>query len=175
MVCFERAPEGPPSFAPLSEIALQALTTTLLGGDVCASWLFGPSRALSPITIASPPKVRARGLRWEAGQSSSEFRLGITRMWSWLQTSFLQCAYWSCKLTSVRVCVQPAPSGGFCGYELHSSFNFVAVVDGRRGVAGLHDRGLIESWGTHTMGDDMSIVTYGLTDAGRKALKGGAQ
>jgi hypothetical protein len=57
MVCFERAPEGPTSFAPLSEIALQALTTTLLGGDVCASWLFGPSRALSPITIASPPKA----------------------------------------------------------------------------------------------------------------------
>jgi hypothetical protein len=53
-------------------------------------------------------------------------------MWSWLQTSFLKCAYWSRKLTSVRVCVQPAPSGGFCGYELHSSSNFGAVVDGRR-------------------------------------------
>jgi hypothetical protein len=61
--------------------------------------------------------------RWEAGQTSSEFRLSITRMWSWLQTSFLQCAYWSRKLTSVRVCVQPAPSGGFCRYELHSSFS----------------------------------------------------
>ena len=57
----------------------------------------------------------------------------------------------------------------------YSSFNFGAVVDGRRGVAGLHDRGLIESWGAHTMGDDMTIVTYDLTDAGRKALKGGAQ
>jgi hypothetical protein len=57
----------------------------------------------------------------------------------------------------------------------YSSFNFGAVVDRQHGVAGLHDRGLIESWGAHTMGDDMSIVTYGLTDAGRKALKGGAQ
>ena len=57
----------------------------------------------------------------------------------------------------------------------YPSFNFGALVDGQRGVAGLHDRGLIESWGAHTVGDDMSIVTYGLTDAGRKALKGDTQ
>ena len=68
--------------------------------------------------------------RWEAGQTSSEFRLSITRMSSWPQTSFFKCAYWTRKLTSVRDCV-PAQSGGFCGYEL-SIVNFGALVDGRR-------------------------------------------
>jgi hypothetical protein len=130
-----------------------------------------PDRRWASSSLHRPRPAKNAG---KAGQTSSEFLLSITRMWSWLQTSFLKCAYWSRRLTSVRVCVQPAQAGDFAAMN-YPSFNFGAVVDGRRGVVGLHDRRLIGSWGAHTVGDEMSIVTYGLTDAGRKALKGGAQ
>ena len=68
--------------------------------------------------FAPPALPRTLGSR----PDSSEFRLSITRMWSRLQTSFLQCAYRSRNLTSVRVRVQPAPSGDFAAMNsIHRS------------------------------------------------------